>query len=844
MAAVPSALPAEAAADRRVWLYQWVDRLLPWLVLALLLFYMVQWLFIYPYAGFRNSAVRGVVDHIYVPGNGALETGDRLLVVNGLPYAAFQADYRQELFRGLQPGDSIPVVLVRGAETLTVEWVIPGPTRREIEGRLTNQWWIAFTFWLAGLVVWLSVRPRDKRRMLLMLFNFVTAIWFLNGVFANWHFAGGMFTFKIAMWFVLPIYLQLHWNFPTSLGPLPRGIWVALYGGAATMGILELLQWVPQNLHFLSFFAGAGGSVLMVSWRYWRRPAERPYIAPIGLALAMGTLVPLLGVIPLLLNLPIPSYVAGGTLMTLAALPGAYVYGILLQQAGERAPRLRRLLPIYLVLVVSGVLLIAAVVLFTGLLRQTPPAIASGLPLLFTGLAIVLVSFVPFVSLAAMASALQTPLAADQLGFRANRLFAPFLFGLLLVVAILFFAVLLTGLLPYTGSAILVGLASAGLTALLVGQFYQPFARLIDRRLLRIPYIARETQQRFAARISANLTRAGLAQLLTNELLPALLIRQSALLLLPSQDLRRKMDTCCVFGLEIWQLPADADLAWLRDSGGTAAPRPELQWVRHLFYLRISGDLIGVWLLGAREPDNYYSEPELESLQLIADQLAIAVMHITQGELLRDLYSAHIDQEEVARRYLASELHDEVLSRLAALRMYADDGAVPPQFDVAFDALTRRIRQTISDLRPALLTYGLAAALEELTESLRQRVGDRPLILLDISGDSYRLPKRIEEHLFRIVQQAAENALQHAQAGEIQIRATFASQQVLLEVVDDGRGIDFTVLDQLPQLVRDQHFGLAGMVERAALIGAPIAIGSITPQGTRMRLTWRPATAA
>jgi signal transduction histidine kinase len=332
------------------------------------------------------------------------------------------------------------------------------------------------------------------------------------------------------------------------------------------------------------------------------------------------------------------------------------------------------------------------------------------------------------------------------------------------------------------------------------------------------------------------LSRSGLTEVLVAELLPSLFIRQSALVLLPQRVHAGQRQTLFYAdGLPDNQLPQEGDSAWLRAERREPA-RPGLSWVRQVIELRIGADLVGVWLLGKREPDDYYSEPELEGLQHIADQLAIAVIHIAQSELLRELYSANIERQELADRQLAGELHDEVLSRLAALRMLADDGATSPQFDAAFEALTARIRDTISGLRPALLTYGLAAALAELVEDLTLRSGRHPAVRLTVSGEPQRLPKRIEEHLFRIVQQAAENSLAHAQANGINISAAFAPEQVLLEVADDGVGLPFDVLDQLPQLVHNRHFGLAGMIERATLIGASLSFLPAPTGGVLVRL--------
>jgi signal transduction histidine kinase len=82
-------------------------------------------------------------------------------------------------------------------------------------------------------------------------------------------------------------------------------------------------------------------------------------------------------------------------------------------------------------------------------------------------------------------------------------------------------------------------------------------------------------------------------------------------------------------------------------------------------------------------------------------------------------------------------------------------------------------------------------------------------------------------------QEALTNALRHAQAHEIAMELTFAAEELRLRVTDDGRG--FTADPSF----RREGFGLTGLHERAAIIGARLSVESQPGAGTRVELTWR-----
>jgi signal transduction histidine kinase len=227
-------------------------------------------------------------------------------------------------------------------------------------------------------------------------------------------------------------------------------------------------------------------------------------------------------------------------------------------------------------------------------------------------------------------------------------------------------------------------------------------------------------------------------------------------------------------------------------------------------------------------------------LQALSDQMALTLTNILATERLRTLYLANIERHERERSHLALVLHDEVLNEMAALAMSLGEQVLTPQFQTSYETLITRLRQMIVRLRPAMLRYGLHLALEELVDEVAARAQDGQTLELEVSSDETRYPPDIEQHLFRIVQQATENAWRHAEAATIRIGGQIGSNGVNLYVEDDGVGFQAGTDLDLLTLLEHRHFGLANMFERATLIGANVRIRSGLGNGTQVQITWRP----
>jgi two-component system sensor histidine kinase DegS len=92
--------------------------------------------------------------------------------------------------------------------------------------------------------------------------------------------------------------------------------------------------------------------------------------------------------------------------------------------------------------------------------------------------------------------------------------------------------------------------------------------------------------------------------------------------------------------------------------------------------------------------------------------------------------------------------------------------------------------------------------------------------------------------VFRIVQQACENAVRHSHAKNIRIGGVLKSDSIFLTIRDDGLGFPAAGSQDLEQLLKQEHYGLVGMYERASIIGADLNIQSERGRGTLVEVVW------
>ncbi len=169
-----------------------------------------------------------------------------------------------------------------------------------------------------------------------------------------------------------------------------------------------------------------------------------------------------------------------------------------------------------------------------------------------------------------------------------------------------------------------------------------------------------------------------------------------------------------------------------------------------------------------------------------------------------------------------------------------------PREDKSLEALIERGRDAAHELQalytalypPQLDHLGLAAVLEYLARTTNR---DEALIVrLDSRAfpTERRLPRAVEETLYRVARQAVDNALRHGSAREATIRLALEAcedgEQVALTVRDDGRG--FVVPTSLGALLSGGHLGIVSMRERVEGLGGTFSLASTPDVGTEIRV--------
>lgn len=215
--------------------------------------------------------------------------------------------------------------------------------------------------------------------------------------------------------------------------------------------------------------------------------------------------------------------------------------------------------------------------------------------------------------------------------------------------------------------------------------------------------------------------------------------------------------------------------------------------------------------------------------------MATLESEIKHAQDLRALNRINIEQGEVNRAGIAKNLHDITITNLTELKQIYQNH---PDLLNGLDEVIDSLRDTIYRLRPEMLSYGLKVALEELTDMFNAR-GTATQVYTEAEGPLHVFDAEVELNLFRIVEQAGENALNHAQSSQLQINAQITESEAHITITDDGVGFAYTLGQDLGQLIAQKHFGLVNMFERAGFINADLTIKSQPGQGTKITLHWQ-----
>lgn len=739
------------------------DALISSLVFLLLLAGVYALLSVAPYMGFYLHPSNGEVIDLYVDSDDGLQMGDLVKQIGQVTWDDYKRNKYQLFFEDARPGQVYEIMIERQGKKILLSWSVPGFNMGEFEARFFSTWWLAFFIWFFGFLTHRYIRPRDLTWRLLTAFNYLTALFIMLGNFSAFHILGSLALMQAVVWLMVPVFLHLHWIFPTPLRNLPAWAWNAGYIFFGALAVLEIFPFRSILPYFLGLLLAFLGGLALLVVHYLRKPEGRSDIRLLGTVLFFA-LSPVIFVSLASLGKDMPAS-APLSLFPLALLPGTYVYAINRRRMGHLELRASRAI--------------------------------STMAYLF-----LLVAISPFVML----------YISDAQSILLESKAATFLFISLFV-------------------------------AILTIYFFPRFQAAAEQHVLGITLSHRKILEAYSTSIASSATQDDLLLILEKDIFNSLQVQQYAFIW------KGDADYVILLSKNVTE-----DQAWVDEALSLLEPgRPyrlippstgdaPLDWVRLILPLKVKTDLIGVWLLGRRDPDDLYPQADLPTIQSLASQTAIALSNIMKTENLRLVYQTNVNRYEQERLRLALELHDSVLNELAALLMFLDPSAQTPKFQSAYDVLVQRVRDIVADLRPPMLNYGFRPALAELADHLSEMHNDEVRVIVTVQGnDTIHYPQDVEHHLYRMIQQACENSIRHGKPGHIHILGRLDQDLIDLTIEDDGMGFNTEGANQLEQLASKKHFGLVGMRERAQLIGAEVRFDSLPKKGARVNIRWKPS---
>jgi two-component system sensor histidine kinase ComP len=437
-----------------------------------------------------------------------------------------------------------------------------------------------------------------------------------------------------------------------------------------------------------------------------------------------------------------------------------------------------------------------------------------------------------------------------SIDFFINRTVVLFVLILLVLIASILILGAVASILDLPPEFFLVGGIVASLIAIPSASLRRPVQKRVNQVLYGCHYDFPTVTSEFSSQLARTLDRAKLIELLAQNLAQQMGIRRAALFLSEGDSLTRcfpqpddakpdnvsKDDELYQLLLE-HQMPVQAPQVQGLLSEVARVRWQSYDWARLFVPLVFESQLVGLLVLGDRTTGDMYGNDDVHLVGTIAQQGALAYTGVQLVETLRGLNRRLVRKDEAHRTRIARELHDTALQGLFFIKErllvdYRDDGRLIGLLDETIGALRGMIR----DQRPPFIEQGLVFALQGMVEEMNRLTDTSPAISLS-SDLSETTPLELSDEqataLYRIAQEAVTNAVKHADAHRVVISITTeATGDLRLRIEDDGIGMRSTPASA----IREHHYGLIGMQERAAMIGAQLNIASSTGQGTRVEV--------
>jgi signal transduction histidine kinase len=255
--------------------------------------------------------------------------------------------------------------------------------------------------------------------------------------------------------------------------------------------------------------------------------------------------------------------------------------------------------------------------------------------------------------------------------------------------------------------------------------------------------------------------------------------------------------------------------------------------------LRHRGRALGRLVVGARTPGEAYAPRDLALIEMLSSQVALALDAVELAIQLQISRGEIVTAREEERRRLRRDLHDGLGPALAgiALTLQAAQNTGGAAADELVSGASEQIQDVVAEIRrivhalrpPILDDLGLAAAIRAHADRLA------PLAIeLDLPEPQAPMSAAAELAIYRIATEALTNVVRHAHASTCRVQLRSEGAATVLEVTDDGRGLD-------PHA--DPGVGLRSMRERAAELGGYVVLSQASAGGLVLAVRLPHATA-
>jgi signal transduction histidine kinase len=206
-----------------------------------------------------------------------------------------------------------------------------------------------------------------------------------------------------------------------------------------------------------------------------------------------------------------------------------------------------------------------------------------------------------------------------------------------------------------------------------------------------------------------------------------------------------------------------------------------------------------------------------------------------EAQYQRDLFNSVMQAKEQEKKRMSEELHDDIGSRLNALRMMLKKKELVDlkEIDEQLILISKRVRVLSNELIPSTLqATGLMRSLRELISGIDRTGVFSASCQIEVL-DKVRYTDEINLSIYRIIQELVNNIIKHASATAVQLSAHKSSEELIIELVDNGSGFQPT-RDDLTS--KQDNLGLKNIASRSQYIDARIQFELIQPKGTKVKI--------